>query len=131
MACGGKEERRMEAYRDGRYDGRVREDYEELRGFLTEAESLLEVRDPRGAGEALKRAGVKAATMWGGVGVPALPRPVRDLISAIGESQNLVASDGEFPERLDTLLGRLDGLRAAFQREAQREVGATEEPPRP
>ncbi|HKH78025.1 MAG TPA: hypothetical protein VKA51_13795 [Rubrobacteraceae bacterium] len=121
----------METYRDGRYDGRVREDYEELRGFLTKAESLLEARDPRGAGEALKRAGVKAATMWGGVGVPALPGPVRDLISAIGETQNLAASDGEFPERLDTLLGRLDGLRAAFQREAQREVGATGEPPRP
>ena len=69
--------------------------------------------------------------MWGGVGVPVLPMPVRDLISLIGETQNLVASDGEFPPRLDTLLGRLDRLRAAFQREAHREVGATGEPPRP
>jgi hypothetical protein len=116
--------------RDGK-PRRAPEDYEELRGLLAEADGLLAARDVRVAGEALKRAGVKAATMWGGVGVPVLPMPVRDLISLIGETQNLVASDGEFPPRLDTLLGRLDRLRAAFQREAHREVGATGEPPRP
>ena len=110
---------------------RTPEDYEELRGFRAEAEGLLAARQLRVAGEVLKRAGVKAATMWGGVGVPVLPAPAQDLISLIGETQNLVASDGEFPDRLDTLLGRLDGLRAAFKREAQREVGATGEPPRP
>ena len=63
--------------------------------------------------------------------MPVLPAPVRDLISLIGETQNLAASDGEYPDRLDTLLGRLDELRAAFKREVQREVGATGEPPRP
>ena len=109
---------------------RTPEDYEELSGLLTEAEGHLAARHMRVAGEALKRAGVKAATMWGGVGVPVLPAPAQDLISLIGETQNLVASDGEFPERLDTLLGRLDGLRAAFRREAEREVGATKGPPR-
>ena len=114
-------------------DGKPRrapEDYEELRGLLAEADGLFAARDVRVAGEVLKRAGVKAATMWGGVGVPVLPAPVRGLISLIGETHDLVASDGEFPDRLDTLLGRLDGLRAAFQREAQREVVATGEPPR-
>lgn len=104
---------------------RAPEDYRELSGLLTEAETFLGARDVRGAGEVLKRAGVKAASMWGGVGVPVLPPPARDLISSIGETQNLVASDGEFPDRLDTLLGRLDGLRADFQREAERETGVT------
>ena len=116
--------------RDGK-PRRAPEDYEELRELLAEAEGLLAARDVRDAGEALKKAGVKAATMWGGVGVPVLPAPAQDLISLIGETQNLVASDGEFPERLDTLLGRLDGLRAAFQREAERGAGATKGPPRP
>ena len=115
--------------RDGK-PRRAPQDYEELRGLLAEADGHLAARDVRVAGEALKKAGVKAATMWGGVGVPTVPAPVRDLISLIGETQNLVASDGEFPERLDTLLGRLDGLRAAFRREAEREVGATKGPPR-
>lgn len=101
------------------------EDYEKLRGLLAEAEGYLRARDVRGAGETLKRAGVKAAVMWGGVGVPALPPPARGLISLIGETQDLAASDGEFPARLDTLLGRLEGLRADFQREAEREAGAT------
>jgi hypothetical protein len=116
--------------RDGK-PRRAPEDYEELRGLLAEAEGLLAARDVRVAGEALKKAGVKAATMWGGVGVPVLPAPAQDLISLIGETQNLVASDGEFPDRLDTLLGRLDELRAAFKREAQREAGTTGKPPRP
>jgi len=107
--------------RDGK-PRRAPEDYEELRGLLADAEGLLAARDVRVAGEVLKKAGVKAATMWGGVGVPALPPLVRDLISAIGETQDLVASDGDLPGRLDTLLGRLDGLRAAFDREAQREI---------
>lgn len=112
--------------RDGR-SGRAPEDYERLRGLLAEAEGLLTARDVRGAGEALKRAGVKAAVMWGGVGVPVLPPPARALISLIGETQDLAGSDGEFPDRLDTLLSRLDGLRADFQRQAESEAG---EPPR-
>ena len=103
---------------------RAPEDYEELSGLLTEAEGLLGEHDPRGAGKVLKRAGVKAATMWGGVGVPALPGPVRDLISSADEAHDLAASGDGQPDRLDTLLGRLDGLRAAFEREARREAGA-------
>ena len=115
----------------GRADGRAREDHEELLDLLAESEGLLGAGDSRASSEALKRASVKAAAMWGGVGVPVLPAPAQDLISLIGETQNLVASDGEFPDRLDTLLGRLDELRAAFKREAQREAGTTGKPPRP
>jgi hypothetical protein len=110
---------------------RAPEDYEELRGLLTEAEGLLAARHMRAAGEVLKRAGVKAATMWGGIGVPVLPAPAQNLISLIGQSQDPVASDDEFPEHLDTLLQRLNEVRAAFEREAQSEVGATGKPPRP
>ena len=98
---------------------------------MAEAGGLLAAPDLREAGEALKKAGVKAPTLWGGVGVPVLPAPAQDFISLIGETPNLVASDGEFPDRLDTLLGRLDELRAAFKREAQREAGTTGKPPRP
>ena len=52
---------------------RGREDYEELDRLLAEADEFLEDGDLRGANEALKRAGVKAASMWGEVGRPALP----------------------------------------------------------
>ena len=102
---------------------RAPEDFEELSGLLTEAEGLLEGHDPRGASEALRRAGVKAATMWGGVGVPALPGTVRDLISSVDEARSLAASGDGQHDRLDTLLGRVEGLRAAFEREAKREAG--------
>ena len=103
--------------------GRAPEDYEELRGLLAEAGGLLEGQDPRGAAALLKRAGVKAAAMWGGVGIPALPGPVRDLIASVDEARDLAASGDGQPDRLDTLLGRLEGLRAAFEREANREAG--------
>lgn len=53
---------------DGRRRGR--EDYEELDRLLEEADrSLVDGGELREANEALKRAGVKAASMWGGVGV--------------------------------------------------------------
>ncbi len=113
----------------GRADGRAREDYEELRGLLAEAGELLGTGDSRGSSEALKRAGVKAATMWGGVGVPVLPRPVRDLISLIGETQNLVAHDAR-PDAAEPLLERLGGIRSAFERAAREESGAAPGPPR-
>ena len=113
----------------GRADGRAREDHEELLDLLAEAEGLLGAGDSRASSEALKRASVKAATMWGGVGVPVLPRPVRDLISLIGETQNLAARDGQ-PGAAEPLLERLGGIRSAFERAAREESGANPGPPR-
>ncbi len=121
----------MQTQDGGRGSRRAPEDYDELRGLLAEADALLGDHDPRGAGEALKRAGVKAAAMWGGVGVPALPGPVRDLISLIGETQDLAASGDGLPEHWSAVLGRLDGLRDAFEREAERETGRPRSRPAP
>lgn len=111
-----------------RMDGKRRsertpEDYEELRGSMADAERLLRAGEVRGADAALKRAGVKAAAMWGGVGVPVLPGPVRELISFPARAQILVAhEDGSADPGL--LLERLTSLRSVFEREAARETGA-------
>lgn len=109
---------------DEQGSGRTLEDYEELQDALEEARGFLEAGKTRDADVALKRAGVKAAAMWGGVGVPALPEPVRDLISLSAQAQDLLArADGS----ADTspLLRRLGELHPVFEREAAREAGAS------
>lgn len=99
---------------------RTIEDHEELRVSLGDAEKALRADDPRSAVEALKRAGVKSAVMWGGIGVPILPRPVRDLGSLAGEVQNLHGhADGQTAQ----LLERLDEVRSAFDHAAEKETG--------
>ena len=50
---------------DGNKQRRSREDYEELDRLLTEADGSLVDEDLRGANEMLKKAGVKATSMWG------------------------------------------------------------------
>ena len=66
---------------------RGREDYEDLDRLLEEAEHSLGGGDLHGTNEALKRAGVKAASMWGEVGKPVLPGHTRRLVALIGEVQ--------------------------------------------
>ena len=100
---------------DGLRERRTPEDHEELRASMDDAERLLKAGRAREAQTALKRAGVKAAIMWGGVGVPVLPEYVRGLISLPAQLQELVArEDGS----ADTgpLLERLDALRSMFER---------------
>ena len=104
--------------------GRTSRDHEQLLALLDDAEASLSAGDARGAEEDLKRVGVKAAAMWGGVGLPVLPGPVRDLISLPAQAQDLVArADGS----ADTtaLLDRLASLRAIFEKEAAREAPET------
>lgn len=120
--------------KDGHADGdgntpeftprRTPEDHEGLGRLLDAAGELLRAGDPRRADEALKRAGVKAAAMWGGVGVPVLPGPVRDLISLAAEAQDL-ASHADGSADTAPLLMRLDELRSIFERQAAREAGAS------
>ncbi len=66
---------------------RGRKDYEELDQLLSEADRSLEQDDLRAANEALKRAGVKATSMWGEVGQPVLPGHTRKLVSLLWEVQ--------------------------------------------
>ncbi len=110
----------MQDRRNGR---RGREDYEELDRFLAEAERSLEDEDLRGANEALKRAGVKAATMWGEVGKPVLPGHTRRLIGLIwAVQQDLGNAERNSP---DMLRSDLRELRSRFELEAKRETGQT------
>ena len=64
---------------------RGREDYEDLDRFLEEADQFLGDGNLRGTNEALKRAGVKATSMWGEVGKPVLSGHTRRLVALIGE----------------------------------------------
>lgn len=104
---------------NGHGQRRGREDYEELDRLLEEADrSLADGSDLRGANEALKRAGVKAASMWGGVGRPVLPGHARRLVALIGEVQQDLGN----PERnsTDALRGDLRQLRSRFEIEGRR-----------
>ena len=105
-------------------DGRRRgcEDYEELDRLLEEVDrSLADGGELRDANEALKRAGVKAASMWGEVGQPVLPGRTRRSVTLIGEVQQ----DLGRPERssTDALRGNLRQLRSRFEIEARRDAG--------
>ena len=105
---------------DGR---RGREDYEDLDRLLEEADHSLGDGDLRGTNEALKRAGVKAASMWGEVGKPMLPVHTRRLVALIGEvQQDLGNSERNHPDRLRKDLRE---LRSRFELEARRDYGNT------
>ena len=102
---------------------RGREDYEELDRLLEESDRSLEDGDLRGANEALKRAGVKAASMWGEVGRPVLPGHTRRLVALIGEVQQDLGHRES--NSTDALRGDLRQLRSRFEIEGRRDAGQT------
>lgn len=101
------------------YGRRQREDYRELDRLLEDADRSLGGGDLRVTNEALKRAGVKATSMWGEVGQPALPGHTRRLVGLIGEVQR----DMSHPERNSphALRGDIGELRSWFGLEARRD----------
>jgi hypothetical protein len=101
------------------YERRGSEDYEELDRFLAEADRSLKEEDLRGANEALKRAGVKATSMWGEVGRPALPGHTRQLVSLLWEVQRDLGRPGQ--NSPDGLRNDLRELRNRFDIEARRD----------
>jgi hypothetical protein len=111
---------------DGQRDGhrrRLKDDYEELDRLLEEADRSLGDEDLRGANEALKKAGVKAASMWGEVGKPMLPGHTKRLVGLIwAVQQDLGRLERNSPDELRKHLGE---LRSRFALEARREVGKT------
>lgn len=108
----------------GHQDGNGRrghEEYEELDRLLEEADRSLGDGDLRGTNESLKRAGVKAASMWGEVGRPTLPGHTRRLVALIGEvQQDLGRSQRNSPDALRKDIGE---LRSRFELEARRDDG--------
>lgn len=104
---------------NGHEQRRSREDYEELDRFLMEADGSLGDEDLRGANEALKKAGLKATSMWGEVGRPVLPGHVRALVRLLWDVQeDLSKAERNSPK----LLKNLRDLRSRFGLEARREV---------
>lgn len=101
-------------------DGRRTLDYEELDALLAAADKSLKKCDLHSANESLKRASVKAATMWGGTGVPALPDHARALAGLLSEVQRNISVSGG--DRSEVLLAQLSGLRARFDTEAREEA---------
>lgn len=69
-------------------------DYEELNRLFDAADRSLKKKDFRSANETLKRATVKAAAMWGGTGVPALPGHARALVYLLSEVQRGISDPG-------------------------------------
>jgi hypothetical protein len=113
--------REGEEVEDGQAQRRRREDYEELDQLLDEVDRFLEDENLHGADEALKKAGVKAAPMWGEVGRPALPGHTRRLVDLIWAVQHdLSRPRGVSPEGLSKDLRE---LRSQFELEARREAG--------
>ncbi len=108
---------------------RRREDYEELDRLLVEADKSLEDKDLRAANEMLKRAGVKAASMWGEVGQTELPGHTRRLVGLTWEVQE----DLDHPGRNspDGLRKDLRDLRSRFELEARMEARKTTASVRP
>src|SRR5215210_4708639 len=120
VPCRAVEEGKVE---DG-HRRRGREDYEELDRLLEEADrSLADGGNLRGVNEALKRAGVKAASMWGEVGKPVLPGHTRRLVALIGEVQQDLGDSGR--NHPDRLRKDLRELRSRFELEARRDSGNT------
>lgn len=105
---------------NGHEQRRSREDYEELDRFLMEADGSLGDEDLRGANETLKKAGLKATSMWGEVGRPVLPGHVRALVRLLWDVQaDLSKAERNSPELLEK---HLRDLRSRFGLEARREV---------
>lgn len=90
-------------------------DHAELESFLRDASSSLEYEDLRGADEALKKADVKSANMWGGVGIPALPSHVRELAALHGDLRRYMYGPDGHETDLASLLDRLEDLRSRFK----------------
>ncbi len=102
---------------------RGRDDYEELDRLLAEADRSLEGEDLRGANEALEKAGVKAASMWGGVGRAVLPAHTRKLVGLLSEvREDLNRLGRSFP---DASRKDLRELRSRFALEARRDAKKT------
>ncbi len=96
------------------------EDYEELARLLLEADGFLENEDLRWANETLKKAGVKAASMWGEVGQPALPAHTVKLVGLLWEVQQDLCRPGQGSPT--ALRKDLRQLRCRFEIEASREA---------
>ena len=98
---------------------REREDYEELDRFLAEADLALEDEELREANDQLKKAGVKATSMWGEVCQPMLPADTRQLIALLWEVQENL----NYPGRNSTEMLRKDlhDLRSRFKAEARKD----------
>jgi hypothetical protein len=104
---------------NGHGQRRSREDYEELDRFLMEADGSLGDEDLRGANEALKKAGLKATSMWGKVGRPVLPGHVRaQVLLHVPEQEDLRKAERNSPELLQK---NLRDLRSPFGLEVRRE----------
>lgn len=104
------------------HERRGREDYEELDRLLVEAYKSLEGGDLRTADEALKKAGVKATSMWSGAGRAALPGYTGKLVGLLWEvREDLSRTRGNYP----FLRKNLRELRSRFELEARRDAGKT------
>ena len=103
------------------HERRGREDYKELDQLLDGANQSVRDQDLRGANETLKRAAVKAASMWGEVGRPRLPEHTRRLVGLIGEVQQDLAIPGQSP--LNGFPEEISDLRSRFELEGRREAG--------
>jgi hypothetical protein len=101
---------------ENEYGRRGREDHEELDRLLVEADRSL-------GNEALKRVGVRAASMWGQVGRPALPGHTGRLVGLLWKVQkDLGHREQNYP---DALRKDLKELRSRFELEARRDAGKT------
>ena len=92
-----------------------------MKGLLDEADGFVGRGDLQSANEALKRAGVKAATMWGAVGRPRLPDHVRELDSLTWELQTNIQNPSP---PVEPIRQTLQSLRSRFDKEAGRDGDA-------
>ncbi len=92
------------------------DDYKELDGLLDQAHKGLGNADLYKTNEALKRASVKAASMWGIVGGTELPTPARSLISLAAEVQRNLNDPNR--DGADAMRRDLDEIRRRFATEA-------------
>lgn len=91
-------------------------DYKELDELLDQADKGFGNADLLKTNEALKRASVKAASMWGVVGGTELPAPTRSLISLTDEVQRSLKDPNR--DGADTMRRDLDEIRRRFTTEA-------------
>ncbi|MBA3610036.1 MAG: hypothetical protein H0W54_01260 [Rubrobacter sp.] len=91
-------------------------DYKELDELLYQADKGFGSADLYKTSEALKRASVKAASMWGIVGGTELPAPARSLISLANEVQRSLNDPNR--DGADAMRRDLDEIRRRFATEA-------------